>query len=591
MFRVLCSLLLILGLVGVSFSQVRKSGEWIVTRREHSILDRLETSFSFPNTTMADGQLVAFLNIEGPNLTAMIVGPVKGNAKSYAQVLEDWRVKSSLPGEVVYSQEDDCAAARLIARTGGFGKMEATLKVPAAQLLVQIQALNPKARTALLAPVWTNLNIAESPGFTAKNGNRIWDITGETSLEPIESKLSVPGWIIPALIAWIFLPIVGLIFCFGIGFTIAKDAKRPIEQRRKIYSTLVGKGTFVVLGLHAILVIATLPTRALDPVSQLWFGFRFSQIGLFVVPLFGILPMAMLPWLNKMETKLLGATPEEQATREDFSQYNALPVVEEATKKKKFPYTILILALGLVLIFWPLDKNSPLVPFQRLAAPICIVATFIPTFRNQKKLTASLEADVPNQAPMRMRVEEHSRRLGQQMNVTVPPVKIGPLLQGPYGAAISLSKLYVSPALADRFTDGELDFVLAHELAHLKQGHLKWKWIIAFAPMIVIFPLMLLVVFRKSFSITISPSFIFSPFLLLLVLLPLSRWLISRMSVKHEFECDAIAVQTTKDKESAIQALVKMAEQNSLPGFDEDAFGRTHPKHKDRIERIRALSL
>lgn len=577
-------------------AQIKESKDWLVGTKEHNLLTRLSESFDFPNTEMPTGQGVATITVEGPNLTILIVGPQKGDSKAYASALNQWREQNHLPGEVTYSQEDDCAAAKLRVEEGGFGKMGANLSFDLGGFTRSFEHIETKTSIALVAPNWTNLNVAAKPDYIARNGNRIWNISKSGVSGTITSTLKVPTWIIPAFIAWLTLPVVGFIVCFGIGIAVAKDQRRPIAQRRKIYAMFVGKGTFIVLGIHALLVIATLPTRALDPVSQLWFGLRFTQIGIFVVPLFGIVPFLLLSPINKLETKLLGPTAQEKAEREDFSEY-AVPQLSSVTEPpKSFLATywrlgLMIVCLGIAVI--PLSKDNAFRPFQGMFIPLFILVNFLRPTSQLKRLkqTTQAYADLPQNAPFRDRVETRGRMIAQRVGVALPPVVIGTLLQGPYGAAVSQQKLTVTPALADRFVDDELDFVVAHELAHLKENHVTKQKVMIFAPMLIFMALFMVLVAGKSMSISMSPAFTFSPFLVVLVLAyPFKLW-VSNTSKKFEYVADEMAVRITRDKDSAISALTKITRQDALPGFDEIDFLASHPTIAKRIERIRAIVL
>lgn len=583
-------------LIPCAHAQIKESKDWLVGTKEHNLLTRLSDSFDFPNTEMPTGQAVATVTVEGPNLTILIVGPPKGDSKAYASALDQWREQSHLSGEVTYSQEDDCAAAKLRVEEGGFGKMEANLSFDLGGFTRDFEHVETKTSIALVAPNWTNLNVAAKPDYIARNGNRIWNISKSGVSGTITSTLKVPTWIVPAFIAWLTLPIVGFIVCFGIGFAVAKDQRRPIAQRRKIYAMFVGKGTFIVLGIHALLVVATLPTRALDPVSQLWFGLRFSQIGIFVVPLFGFIPVLLLSPINKLETKLLGATEQEKAEREDFSEYAAPQLQSAVEPPKSFLakyWRLGFMALCLAIALIPLSKDNAFRPFQRLFFPLFLLVNFLGPSSQLKRVKQMSQAyaDLPQNAPFRDRVETRGKMIAQRVGVPLPPVMIGTLLQGPYGALINQQKLTVTPAMADRFSDGELDFVIAHELAHLKENHVAKKKAMIFGPLLLFTALFAIILAGKSISFNISPAYTFSPFILILVLgYPYRHW-ISSTSKKFEYIADEMAVRITRDKDSAISALTKMTRQDGLPGFDEVDFLASHPTIAKRIERIRAIVL
>lgn len=93
---------------------------------------------------------------------------------------------------------------------------------------------------------------------------------------------------------------------FGTGIFIAKRTAIPIAQRRKLYGKAVLGGTYSLLAIHGILVAATLPTRVFEPLTQLWFGMRFAQFALPILPVFMLVPILMLPIMKPVEKRLFG---------------------------------------------------------------------------------------------------------------------------------------------------------------------------------------------------------------------------------------------------------------------------------------------
>ncbi len=598
--RILVTIIALIGLAAMGFSQIKDSSDWLVGRSEHSLLHRLRSNLGFDDTPVTDGDAVAVVTIEGVKAVVLVVGPVKGDAKKYAQAIEDWRTESKLPGVVEYSQEDDCASARYELSTGGFGKMSASLDLPLRSLYERLKPLESKTSMALMVPGYTSIDLTEKETYIAPAGNRYWEFTKSLGPERVHTAIKIPGWVPPAVVAWLTLPLVGFGLCFGLGFTYARRQDIPIEKRRRFYSMLVSKGIFVVLGIHAVLVIVTIPTRALDPVSQLWVGQRFSQFAILVVPLFAIVPIALLPLLNKMETKLLGPTEAEKADREDFSEYQRPPMNTDAAKsdlKKNLWSSGIVLVALAIFLFIPAHKGSLLSNLQSVIVPIYLILTLlvrviVRTIKSKKggvdPIVAAQEAGFEQYRP---RVEARLAAVATKLGEPVPTVSVMPLLQGPYGACISNHRLMVTPALADRFTDGELDFILAHELAHKNKGHLKTRLFIFLIPAVLIFIVMFRLALGMSSSVWLARGFVFSPMLLILVFYVFGRPLLMKYFRKNEYQADEVAVRATGDREAAISALAKIARQNGLAGYDEDEFLRTHPLIANRIERIRTLAL
>ena len=573
-------------------AQIKNSDDWLVNTREHNMLERLSQEFNFPDTEIPIGNAVVIANVEGPNLTLTVVGPKTGQAKAYAQAIEDWKVKNNFKGETLFSQENDCAAAVLVVKNGGFGKMEAGIQFKLSELRSALSPLEAKVRFALMAPKYTEMETTVPPGYTTRNGNRVWDATiPSPELETVDSVIKVQPWIVPTLAAWLFFPIIGYLFCFGMGILVAKNQSLTLEERRKGYAKYVGKGTFIVLGIHAAIVVATLPTGLLNPVSQVWFGTRFTQIGIIIVPFFAIVPMLLLPIMNIVERKVLGPTPSEQEEKEDFTEFQSDQDVIDAGNinpkiKRDLMIFIPIFVIAGVASFWPVPKESSVREFQRFPFIIVMLVSLISSIRRPKDITKQV---VPNSDELLERVQSRIPNIEASIGCQPKSVRIGGLAYGPYGATISKEELVVSAPLAKRFTDEELDFVLAHELSHLKLGHLKKRHIAIFTPPVLFLLVFIPLIVVRALSGSKNPISMFVPFLGIILVMPIWSIFVSKMMRKQEMETDELAIQITRNPEAAISALMKMTQQNSLKGFDEVEFGQSHPKVSKRIEAIKAM--
>ncbi|WP_459194817.1 M48 family metallopeptidase [Halosimplex sp. J119] len=156
--------------------------------------------------------------------------------------------------------------------------------------------------------------------------------------------------------------------------------------------------------------------------------------------------------------------------------------------------------------------------------------------------------------------------------------------------------------LVEQMETDELQSVLAHELAHWKKAHI-WKRVGTSA-------LRMGVVFFLAYQLVTGPwlyelfglaSGAGRPvyaglFLAALVLYPLNRLtspLENKLSLAHEREADAFAVEVMGDGEPMVDALCRLAGENLSNPFPHplyETFHYTHPPIPDRIRNIRRQS-
>ncbi|MFB6140395.1 MAG: M48 family metallopeptidase [Halosimplex sp.] len=156
--------------------------------------------------------------------------------------------------------------------------------------------------------------------------------------------------------------------------------------------------------------------------------------------------------------------------------------------------------------------------------------------------------------------------------------------------------------LVEQMETDELQSVLAHELAHWKRAHI-WKQVAASALQmgVLLFVASRLVAGPWLYELFGLPTGADAPayaglLLAALVLVPLDRLtapLANRLSLAHEREADAFAVDVMGDGEPMVDALCRLAGENLSNPFPHplyEAFHYTHPPIPDRVRAIRRQS-
>lgn len=154
-------------------------------------------------------------------------------------------------------------------------------------------------------------------------------------------------------------------------------------------------------------------------------------------------------------------------------------------------------------------------------------------------------------------------------------------------------KILLGDTLTDEFTNDEIETVIAHELGHYKHKHIIINIFVGtITSFLTLFVLSVLYSaslgwfgFNNITDIGALPILSLWGMILGLVQTPLTNML----SRKHEYEADEYAVKSTNKKETFINTLTKLTEQNlgdKDPHPLVEWFFYSHPSIKNRIDHI-----
>jgi len=168
-------------------------------------------------------------------------------------------------------------------------------------------------------------------------------------------------------------------------------------------------------------------------------------------------------------------------------------------------------------------------------------------------------------------------RLARKMGVELNRVYVVPAGKGHLSSAYGLGK---SIAITDNYgewLDGDqLDFVICHELTHVKQQHGRKKLLL----MLVLFSVLVLVVFW----LPIPSRFLFAANIFVILGPTLAFYFVSR---RFEYAADRGAVECTAAAETAILALRNIYRMHDTAGCSRwlELF-LTHPPMEKRVAAI-----
>jgi STE24 endopeptidase len=151
--------------------------------------------------------------------------------------------------------------------------------------------------------------------------------------------------------------------------------------------------------------------------------------------------------------------------------------------------------------------------------------------------------------------------------------------------------------LIEKLERPQIESVLAHELAHWKKGHI-WKLIGASAIQVgvVLVALGYLVSTEWVYDLFALPAEasyagLFVSLLFVFPVLELSSPIVNRLSLAHEREADAFAVEVMGEGEPMVEALATLARENLANPFPHPwyaAFNHSHPPVPERMRYIEA---
>lgn len=176
------------------------------------------------------------------------------------------------------------------------------------------------------------------------------------------------------------------------------------------------------------------------------------------------------------------------------------------------------------------------------------------------------------------------------MSVSPPEVKVNNSLSGqrvPGAATNAGGIIQVSARLKELLEPEEMEFILAHELAHHYKKHfLRQRVLLGFTFLLVALPFL-----RLTFNISppanslLEILFLVTPFVGFGLLFFGTQWL----QREREHEADIQALSMTRNFPAAVNALTKLVKNSPLPHIHEVGTG-SHPRMSKRIALLRAVA-
>lgn len=574
----LIHVLAVAGLFGSLAAAVTQSAEPIFTERYVRSLERMTEKLGAPGFPLLPSQSALIVATQGASVSISVILPPDADPEPIARTLEAWGTRQSQDGSVLFSREDQGSIARWKRDVKQFGAWSAETRVDLTDLRRTLGAQTPTLQTIVICPRWAPLEMGQEATPLSRS-TLGWNLGEQPSLPTVVAKTTIPRWMPLLLGLWLVLLPVGFVVIAVASLRVAKREDLALAVRRRTYGALMSRGVMLLLSVHAVIALGTLTTQMLEPISRLWLGIRFAPIGIIALGV-GLLPLfLMLRFLNEAEYQLMRPTEEELAAQ--FQEVRSFDVAEPLTTQRRllgFCLLFFSVALWFLPLFLPALRKS-LAPI--LGALVLGLGGFaLLRVRSKPVEVLPLVAGEPNE--LQRTLAACVDRMAARMGLSAPDSRV---LLGPEMAiSIDASSVTATALLVKHLSPAQLEFAVAHELAHRKLRHLEGRF---FAILVLVG----LIFFAGAFvGSNVLPSPYRSVALLsgplVFALLPLVR-----PSIQHrkELAADRVAFEATRDLEAAASALKIMALNSPLPGVH-DMDTDTHPRIAARIQALRAYA-
>lgn len=563
-------LLVIIVLQGcASFASVVESQEWLVGSRTHRTLDRLTEYFGFPNPEMAKDEAVVFVRIEGASYAIYVVGPVAGKAKAYAEALDRWRALEGKSGQVEFSQENDCAAARFLHSQAKWGATKVSTSINLESLRATLANVEPKTSVGLIVTKLSTWSMTTPSGLQSSNGVRYWNLGAIQGPLPIAtSSLEVPAYLSSAAILWLlWLPISAGIIALGCSF-VRPHPDRPIRDQRKRFTQIALGGTFVSIGIHAAASLYVIPTRVFDPVAVAWTGSSFASVGIAVISVGLIACLGMFWMVSKFEQRIFGPTPEEKAEaiqlageQEEFlERYPAAP--SAPVRQKRLEH--LFVGVGFTLLITSYFLSKQLSAIETLLALLGMTLTIMGRHIAEFLIPApKLENWSENLLQWQETLDSEIALLNEEWSMSAKGVVLSPGVAGRMKVIGRFpNEVQVTADVLESMERNELRFLVAHEMHRLRKGRPRILALQIWIPIATSIPIFIIFLRADASALRTIMPLLLIPMALILILA-----LVSRSSARQlQQECDIVAAKAVLDPGVGIRALTKISYADQAAG-------------------------
>ena len=472
------------------------------------------------------------------------------------------------------------------------GLRHADNTLPIKSMLESLEKAGLKPHTILRIPRDVGRSIETEPIFVRKS-NYYYSHSQVASMEELTVTLDLPIRVILLLrFNYLILPIL-MILATVWTTLIARNKLVPIEQRLRLFRKLQ---IFTSIGMvvFPLSILYLIRNRLLPTIFGLWIDYSSMGISLFVfIGIFAIWPMVPL-FLESIAARLVQKKLGLQKYVFDVLQ----PTQEEKTQLKRMSLLSKLPWIPFIAIFFVwnrfFSRDSALYHFDILAGIVVLFAGQAVISRLTKwrlsRLTQLVENDIDDfPSEDLQRINSRVREIASRMGVQPREVQVKHTIfnrQFMMAEVKLRGPILLSRKLAETLLPEELDFVLAHELAHYKGKHtIK---ILTYLIVSGLFGLALLV-------LTMAREWIPMSMWKCLLAICISTWIPTAISFpwfskRWEYQADKWALETTRNLQAAVSSLSKVMEHSLFPFMNEVEELSPHPKLSKRIKALKRIA-
>lgn len=503
-----------------------------------------------------------------------------------ASRLEQWAIKELKVRnpKLQWNRSDEGLVLKMTWGQGQWGRRSAATEVSLTRLLELMNVPKTPSQGVLILGKHYQTNVVRSPDAESRTSN-YFRIDSNLN-DPISVRLSLESttiWLAALFVA--FVPIVAVV-AFAIAIRVGKDNRIELSKRRRLYSKIIMYSVFGSIALHAPFAFWMIMGPGLRSIGELWFG--TTRVAGIAVP-FLLGPVALLflalPLLTKVERKLFGApSPQTPAPSVD----PRISAIYSKEMKRTLLFLPISLAIFALFVFVPALSR-----FQFLGFLLAFVMPHLLPALTRSKLKREILEVVGNEADVKVKAiaDGVSLQMGQEFKgIEVDHSPLGS--QSINAAALPGSQLKVSRRAALELSEDELRFLIAHELAHIKMGHARRKFLILGLPVLVVLTVPIFLMLTRTINVATQGTFALGILFFGMVGTFIHIFTTGRMLVrKYEYEADIAALTVTRNLPAAVSLLEKLAMTSPMPGSAEIETGSTHPAISKRIQAVQQAAI